>query len=32
VGVALLWELSTLTIGLIGGGLFLLDRSRTYAA
>lgn len=28
VGVALLWELSLLAIGLVGGGLFLLDRSR----
>jgi len=28
VGVALLWGLSQLAIGLIGGVLFLLDRSR----
>lgn len=32
VGVALLWELSLLVIGLMGGGLFLLDRSRTRTA
>lgn len=32
VGVALLWGLSTVLIGLVGGVLFLIDRSRGRAA
>jgi uncharacterized membrane protein YbhN (UPF0104 family) len=32
VGVALLWGLSTIIIGLVGGVLFLLDREPTTTA